>query len=401
MSLETLPPAGGLRDGRDSGRTLPPSGEHLLSMVHKTRNPIPSDHPPAAISLAKMFKVWKDGSLAIFPGIPNRNPYAQNPSTSNGGKRGKVLWFSSASRRNLMQFLATLHRGAESWTLALTLPGNFRVISSVKVHLAFKKLCDRFTASGRFPGVAFVWKRELQRRGALHYHLQIFGLASEQQRKDFQEWIALQWNQLICDGIPDEERRHHLWWHRRPVNMEKVRGNFSGYFAKYLGKPVESVFEEIPGRWWGKVNVKALPISACSSMPLPEPAAIFAHRICRKLLRKRANAAKHYAICKTSNLLDENHKPRFSEFALIRARTVACRITKEEDIYQLNPRDKRLFFDFFQPSYFQLKWGKARIRGYARFAPVKLISHQSPATALAILRYVEGATKDWKERNPF
>lgn len=283
MNAVISPQEGGKRDGRDSGRPLLHTGEHLLSMVHKTRSPISTDRPQTSSPPAKMFKVWKDGSLAIFPGIPNRGPQAVTLSTSNGGKRGKVSWFSDASRRNLMRFLAKIRRDAEAWTMALTLPGDFKVISSERVHLAFKKLCDRCTASHRFPGVSFVWKRELQRRGALHYHLCIFGVASEETRKAFQEWMALQWNDLICEGMPKVEREHHLWWHRRSKNMEKVRGNFAGYFAKYLGKPLDQEHEEIPGRWWGKVNLKALPLSECSKMPLPERAAILAHREARKM----------------------------------------------------------------------------------------------------------------------
>jgi len=181
-------------------------------MVHKTSSGNPADLANSIKSPARLFQVWKDASLAIFPGIPNLNPNAEPNTGNRGGIRGKVVTLSDASRRNLMIYLSKLCRDAEAFTLALTLPGDFKSLSSARVHLGFKKLCNQFTGSRLFPGVGFVWKRELQRRGALHYHLALYGLENDETRRAVQRWISMHWNALVCADLSDEEKGKHLRW---------------------------------------------------------------------------------------------------------------------------------------------------------------------------------------------
>lgn len=390
-----------------------------LSIVHKTSNPNATQCADSPKSPARLFQVWKDASLAIFPGIPNLNPHAEFESGNRGGKRGKVLTLSDASRRNLMLYLAKINRDTEAYTLALTLPGDVQHLTSAKVHLAFKKLCNRLTAARLFPGVGFVWKRELQRRGALHYHLVLYGLEPEETRAAFHLWIATQWNSLVCVGLSDEETGKHLRWHLHPKNMEKVRGNIARYFAKYLGKPLETVCEEIPGRWWGKVNANALPLSACSEMPLPERAAIFAHRIARKLRQKRADEARHRSIARNSGLVDSNGQPLVSQFGLLAMRTRIRNLNHQHVSWDSFPVGTQRALDWLVavPAQHGLRWGKAKLfpkpknldrdenqaRRFrqVRFSGIKLISSQSPQTALQIMRSVGNAMEAWRFRNPF
>ncbi len=372
-------------------------------MVHKTSNPKLADHGKPGSPPANLFQVWKDGALAIFPGIPNLDPRAQSDQGNRGGKRGKIQTLSDASRRNLMLYLAKLNRDAPAFTMALTLPGDVQFLTSAKVHLAFKALSNRFTASRLFPTVGFVWKRELQRRGALHYHLVLYGLENEDTRSAFQCWISKQWNALVCVGLSDEERAKHLRWHLHTKNMEKVRRNIARYFAKYLGKPEETTFEEIPGRWWGKVNGKALPISACSEMRLPKPAAIIAHRIARKLRQKRADEARHRAICTANGLTNPKGEPLISQFGLLAMRSRIRNLDHRNLDWDCFPpgTERALDWLYLIPSVKGLRWGKAKRSKFARFSRVKLISGQSPASAIQIMRYVETALKHWIERNPF
>ncbi len=347
---------------------------------------------------------------------------AGDQGLNQGGVRGKVLTLSDASRRNLMLYLAKLNRDASAYTMALTLPGEVRFLTSAIVHLAFKKLCNRLTASRLFPDVGFVWKRELQRRGALHYHLVLYGLEDEKTRSAFQRWIAAQWNALVCVGLDGEERGKHLRWHLHARNMEKVRGNIARYFAKYLGKPLETVFEEIPGRWWGKVNGKAVPLSVCSEMPMPERAAILAHRLARKLRQKRADEAKHRSTAKAMGLVDPKGEPLVSQFGLLsmRDRLRGLRLQSLADLDSLPVATQRAFdYLILFPHANGLKWGKAKLfpkpkkkilerdgnkaRRFrsVRFSGIKLISAQSPRTALQIMRFVGMAMRNWLARNPF
>ncbi len=56
--------------------------------------------------------------------------------------------------------------------MALTLPGcDVALFEHAEVMEAFATVCRRLSASKRFPGVSGFRKRELQGRGALHYHL--------------------------------------------------------------------------------------------------------------------------------------------------------------------------------------------------------------------------------------
>ena len=391
MTTAALPLADGKRDARASGHPLPPAGGHRLSMVHKTSNDNPADPPDSIKSPVQLFQVWKEGALAILPGIPNFDPQAEHNTGNRGGIRGKVVTLSDASRRKLMLYLATIGRDAQGYTMALTLPGDFKSLSSARVHMGFKKLLNQFTGSRLFPGVGFIWKRELQRRGALHYHLLLYGLESPATRRTVQGWIANHWNALVCAGLSDEEKGKHLRVHLHPTNMEKVRKNFAGYFAKYLGKPLESVCEEIPGRWWGKVNVKALPISERSEMPLPERAAVIAHRVARKIQQKRADAAKHYRLARELGMVDFEKQPLLSQFDMIAMK--GGHLTKEQQMCgaimqrAAQIRGKR--------------WGKCRKFRFAKYSKIRLISNTSPATAIQIMRYVGQALKDWMERNPY
>lgn len=392
MTAAVLPLPTGMRDARaERGRPLPPERGHRLSMVHKTSSEQTADPADSIKSPVGLFQVWKDASLAIFPGIPNLDPTAELHTGNRGGIRGKIAGLSDASRRNLMRYLAKLCRESEAYTLALTLPGDFKSLSSAQIHEAFKKLCNQFTGSRLFQTVGFVWKRELQQRGALHYHLLLYGLENDETRRSFHRWIANHWNALVCVGLSEEERGKHHRWHLHAKNMEKVRGNIAGYFAKYLGKALESVCEEIPGHWWGKVNCKALPVAKCFEMPLPTPAAVFAHRLARKLLKKRADAAKHYILARETGMLDLNGKPYLTPFELIAAK--GGHLSREDTLlahimqYVAKRKGKR--------------WGKSRQRGFGKYSKKSLISNNSPATALQIMRHVGDMLKDWIERNPY
>lgn len=374
-----------------------------LSIGHKTSNPNSALESKSARPAANLFQVWKDGSLAIFPSIPNLNPNQETQGANRGGKRGKVSTYSDASRRNCQLFLAKLNRQSKAFTMALTLPGNVEFLTSAKVHLAFKTLCNRLTASRLFPDVSFVWKRELQRRGALHYHLLLYGLENEGVRTGFHRWIAENWNDSVSIGLSEREKKKHFSWHSHTKNMEAVRGNIAGYFAKYLGKPLETVSEVIPGRWWGKINLKALPLSVGSEMPMPKRAAIIAHRIARKIAFKRANEARHRTIARTMGLTDANGEPRVSQFGLLALRDRIRHIDHGNIDWGCFPGRTQRALDYLilMPSLKGLRWGKSRRSKFAKYSRVKLISNQSPATAFQIMRFVREEFKEWIAKNPF
>lgn len=171
--------------------------------------------------------------------------------------------------------------------------------------------------------------------------------------------------------------------------MGRVRGNMASYFAKYLGKDEEELHAFIPGRWWGKVNQKALPLSKCSELELPLRVAIIAHRIARKIKQKRADEARHLMISKKCGLMDFKGNPTHSQFRVLAMKNGHAATPLEAAIVCHIPKLKGH------------RWGKANFKGTAKFAAVNLISNTSPKTALQIAEHVGERFAAWRATNPF
>ena len=184
--------------------------------------------------------VFTEGSRADFAGIPDLNPKRQAPNFAPGkpgdSKRGAVTEFSPKSRRRLQRQLATMKKSEVAYTMALTLPGcGIEKFGHEFVMESFEAIMRRLSATHHFSNVTGFWKRELQQRGALHYHLLLYGLENDGLRADFQSWLVSQWTSFFRSSLTDEQGEHHRWWHSRAHNMQLVV-NFSAYFSKYLGK---------------------------------------------------------------------------------------------------------------------------------------------------------------------
>lgn len=289
-SDEGLGVAGGEADARDSARRPPPADAALLSMGH---NPSPSNpHPPVV-------RLWTEGTRADCPSIPNLRPGTGKVlRPGNDSKRGKVTEFTAKSRRNLVRKLGTLKTSAKCFTMALTLPGQLEHLTREQILEAFAKLERRYTARARFASVPIVWKREIQKRGAVHWHFLIYcpldGYEGAALMDEVHQWFVRQWNSLVCAGASEKTREEHRWWHARAENFEPVK-DMAGYFAKYLGKD-EDASGALPGRWWGSWNKGALPESPCEATFVPLRVAVDVHRAFRKIRQKRANEGKQKAI---------------------------------------------------------------------------------------------------------
>ncbi len=303
-------------DARDSGRRPAPSAA-LLSMGHNSSLPPRKTHPEEnrqewrenrntvskvrekqlLPSIEKPLVCWPEGARADFPGIPNLDPNRIDKQLRPGGpdqaKRGQVTEFSHKSRRRLQRVLATMKLSAVAYTMALTLPGcDVALFDHAEVMEAFEKVSRRLSASKRFPGVSGFWKRELQSRGAIHYHLILYGLGNDKLRAEFQAWMVRQWTSFFTTGPTPEQHEQHRWWHSREENMQLVR-DFSGYFSKYLGKDGEA--GSLPGRWWGSFNKRLLPKAARAEAKLIGKATVMIHRLARSYRSEKINAGKHRA----------------------------------------------------------------------------------------------------------
>lgn len=381
--LRTGAPEGdaGMADASDSERRRPASAAALLSMGH---NPSPAFKPPVV-------RLWLDGSRADCPGIPSLRPgNGKTLRPGNDSKRGKVCEFTQKSRRNLVRKLGEFRQDAKSFTMALTLPGKWDHLETAEILEAFAKLERRYSATPRFRSVPIVWKREIQQRGAVHWHFLIYcplaGYEGAALMDDVRSWIARQWNSLVCARSTDEEREHHRWWHSRDENFQPV-DDMAAYFAKYMGKD-ETATGALPGRWWGSWNKAALPLSECEATDVPLAVAVDVHRAFRKIRQKRADAGKQRAIAAMlwnkgmGKSWFDMSRP-LSLWDLERLRMGYCPEGR-------NPRWARflLHCSMHSAKNSGFRWGKFKFKGEASAtASVVLVGKSAPATGRALLNW--------------
>lgn len=138
----------------------------------------------------------------------------------SGGKRGAVLGFSGGCRRRLLLKMARLDvRGRLPLFLTLTYPAGFPDCGTARRHRrSLEKRLGR-----RFPGLCWVWRLELQKRGAPHFHILLWGVPFLPVAD-----IRAIWGKVIgyrgSDPLQIKVERLRSW-----------RGVLS-YVAKYMGK---------------------------------------------------------------------------------------------------------------------------------------------------------------------
>lgn len=203
-----------------------------------------SSPPLIAPSGTGQFSVWVDGSLMNV-----KRPRQFVRGRKGLYLRGRVSGFSSSSRRRLMRRFAKLRSDARPLFLTLTYPGEFSVDSAI-----WKNDLDKFAMRfhRRFPGGAFVWRLEPQRRLAPHYHLLVYGVPFS---GDTGLWFKEAW--FGCVGSGDER---HLAYGVHVEPLRSARGVRS-YVSKYIAKKQTAVDVDVAdpdyvdwskvGRWWG------------------------------------------------------------------------------------------------------------------------------------------------------
>jgi len=207
------------------------------------------------------------GTLLVLPGgiaggkwhLPQDPPLA--PSV-----RGKVSGFSLKSRKRLMCKLAAVDWSAyaadgkrsdlgRGLFVTLTYPGDY---PNNRGRIKRDLECFHHRLKRAFPGFSSaVWKVELQKRGAAHFHVVIFFDESISARV-FRSWARRAWFQVVGSG----DRRHL----RRGVDARAIYGQgqrLLAYLSKYLGKIV--VADDLGGAdlgriWgvWGKLPVRVI-----------------------------------------------------------------------------------------------------------------------------------------------
>jgi ribosomal protein L34 len=188
------------------------------------------------------------------------------------GVRGKITGFSKRSRTNLLRLVSRLRADVPSIFITLTYRQLMLDHVSAKAHLdLYLRWLKR-----RFPRSAILWRMEYQRRGAIHFHLIVFGATHLPARDATAFWQRITGD----DSYPDI----------RLVTGSKKQ--LMAYVSKYIAK-VEPGLDNVSnseiwtGRFWGVHNRRYLPFA-----PLVERSIISVRffwsfrRVVRRYLRR-------------------------------------------------------------------------------------------------------------------
>lgn len=197
-------------------------------------------------------KISQQGNLVNVK--PVKRP---NTAMRSRGDKGAITGFSRRSRANMMRKYAVVDKDAAGGAafITLTYRSNFQNHQQGYLHLkAFVQRIKR-----RMPDAWGFWRKEVQQRGAIHYHLLIFNW----QWWDWQE-LAQAWGEIVGE-FSDCENRYPP---RVDVRYAKTTRRVWHYIAKYLAKTdSQEVTLSIPqnspkaktGRWWGCINFELAP----------------------------------------------------------------------------------------------------------------------------------------------
>ncbi|MBA7540740.1 hypothetical protein ES705_33042 [subsurface metagenome] len=169
--------------------------------------------------------------------------------------RGKITHFSKMSRFRLFELLAKIKNKLEVQPIFATLTyhhGHQNSKTSTKCQLH-----NFLTQLRNFdPDVQFIWRIELQSRGAPHYHLIIFPgrLKKDVYKENYDIRIGQIWH---CIADPNSYR--HKEYGCRLITINNYREACS-YVSKYVAKHELDNTESIQGKHWG--CSRQLPIKA-------------------------------------------------------------------------------------------------------------------------------------------
>lgn len=165
---------------------------------------------------------------------------------TGGGKRDAIKGFSGESRYRMFRLFHSLEFYKFTF-ITLTYGSCFPSDPTVsKRHLQRYR---RYTEKGWGP-LRVVWRAELQKRGAIHYHLLYLDAP----------FIPVWYLEYMWHEAREE---YGLEKTRNSVHIEKQRRNadprlVASYVGKYIGKPTTGDGDELPpsvGRVWGKWNI--------------------------------------------------------------------------------------------------------------------------------------------------
>lgn len=222
-------------------------------------------------------------------GLPDRG----RPETG-GGLRGTITGFSRASRKRMIEFMASVRYTGSMLFVTMTFDDGTAVNSDDWMLSCFEAFRKRFERA--YPGWRALWRKEWQDRksGDLtgtfvpHYHLIIMtGVHYEKSEHDavsdtFKTWGQDAWQEITASTDPN----HILYgFHVTPVRNRK---HAYAYVGKYVGKTEAHNLHG--GRAWGRIGTFDCTVSETFSLASDEY--VVFRRLVKKWLKTRAGAAQ-------------------------------------------------------------------------------------------------------------
>lgn len=174
-----------------------------------------------------------------------------------GGKRGVVKGFSKASRKRMIEFIASVRYSGQLVFLTLTYPDMFP-LEPLEWERHFDTFRKRFQRA--CPDWRGLWRIELQTRKsgimagktAPHFHILIFTHYTEKlpdledRIEQFQQWALRAWYAIVHSG----DVKHAT--HGAHASLVRSRKHAYMYVSKYLAKTTDE-YDAI-GRRWGHIG---------------------------------------------------------------------------------------------------------------------------------------------------
>ena len=199
-----------------------------------------ADAPPVGLLL-----LHKSTKIEVYSDRVQFSQVGEVPPMA--GERGNVIGFSRASRKRMFDLLHELEFEKATF-VTLTYGGCYPTDGrEIKRHL--KEYRRRF--EHKWGKVQGVWRLELQRRGAAHFHIMYLDCPFIPVGE-----LSLLWHKVIKSS---DEAHLACGVDIKLVTSRKESKLVASYLSKYLAKDVGSVdCERVTkiGRCWGKWNVE-------------------------------------------------------------------------------------------------------------------------------------------------
>jgi hypothetical protein len=229
--------------------------------------------PSSALSRVYVLECYQGGS---FMKVSPRRLRTQPQRPPRGGRRGRIMTLSAASRRTLLERLGKLRRDVirRSILVTLTYPRTRPSQSDSKKHR--RRFLLRLQR--KHNQCCVIWKLEYQRRASLHFHLLVLGVPQ----------LELTWLQVSWFRAVHSEEPAHL---TQGVHVSRVKQ--VDRIIWYMAKPVLSVPPDHKGRFWGVFGDDTPYLAEHQRRVLSGREAVELRRVVRKLRLARARLNWH------------------------------------------------------------------------------------------------------------